>query len=65
MAARSYTRMIEGLNVTFTWHPKTRLWSSTIHAKRGSGTLPGGSAPSYQEAEARTRALIRRAKASN
>ena len=53
---------IEGLNVTFTHYPRTKMWQATIHAKTGSGTLPGPSGRTYQQAVDRTRALLRKSR---
>ena len=53
---------IEGLDVTFTHYPRTKMWQATIHAKTGSGTLPGPSGRTYQQAVDRTRALLRKSR---
>ena len=53
---------LEGLNVTFTHYPRTKMWQATIHALTGSGTLPGPSGRTYQQAVDRTRALLRKSK---
>jgi len=74
--SRSYTTTIEGLIVTFTWSPKMRVyragkhvqtggWSGKIHAKSGSGWIPGGSGSTPHEAEANTRKLLRGARPAN
>jgi hypothetical protein len=63
--SKSYRRMINGLEVTFTWHPKSQLWGAVIHAKTGKGTLPGPSAKTTEEVERRTRALLKGAMAKN
>lgn len=62
---RSYRTNIEGLDVTIKYHPRSQLWSATIHAKRGKGTLPGSDGRTAQEAESRTRALLRRSMAKS
>ena len=53
---------IEGLDVTFTHYPRTKMWQAVIHAKTGSGTLPGPSGRTYQQAVDRTRALLRKSR---
>ena len=62
---RSYRTNIEGLDVTIKHHPRSQLWGATIHAKRGKGTLPGLDGRTAQEAESRTRALLRRSMAKS
>lgn len=65
---KSYTRNIDGLDVTFTYHPKSGLWGGVIHPKKGferRGTLPGGDGYTFQEAEEKTRRLLKRSRASN
>lgn len=63
MASHHYEKRIEGLRVTFTFHPRSGLWGGTIHSKDGRSTLPGASATTYREAEKQTKYLIRRNKA--
>lgn len=50
---------IAGLRVTFRYHPRSDLWSGTVHAKHGSGTLPGGSGKTLNAAVSATRHLLR------
>lgn len=69
----TYERNIEGLRVTFQWYPRMRIytqgregrtggWGATIHAKKGSGTLPGPSGRTLAGTMVKTRTLLRRSK---
>jgi hypothetical protein len=62
---KKYETTIGGLRATVEYHPKSRLWGVTLHAKTGHGTLPGQSGRTAEEAERKTREFMARLRPAN